>query len=61
MSIVIVAFAGAPEVSEDAIKKEKDLDERIEVKIKGTCRLKQYSCEESSNRKVEDHKIITTL
>lgn len=35
MSIVIVAFTGAPTVSEEAIKKEQELDNRIEAKIKG--------------------------
>jgi hypothetical protein len=35
MSIVIVAFTGAPIVSEEAIKKEQELDNRIEAKIKG--------------------------
>ena len=34
MSIVIVAFTGAPTVSEEAIKKEQELDNRIEAKIK---------------------------
>lgn len=35
MSIVIVSFPGCPEVSEEAVKKEAELDERIEAKIKG--------------------------
>lgn len=35
MSIVLVTFEGAPKVSEDAVKKEKELDEKIELKIKG--------------------------
>lgn len=34
MSIVLVAFEGAPTVSEEAIQKEKELDEKIEQKIK---------------------------
>ncbi|XP_064599848.1 protein phosphatase 1B-like isoform X2 [Liolophura sinensis] len=34
MSIVIVSFPGCPEVSEEAVKKEAELDERIEAKIK---------------------------
>ncbi|XP_025105795.1 protein phosphatase 1B-like isoform X1 [Pomacea canaliculata] len=34
MSIVLVAFEGAPTVSEEAVKKEKELDEKIELKIK---------------------------
>lgn len=35
MSIVIVTFQGAPKPSEEAIKKEAELDARIEAKIKG--------------------------
>ena len=35
MSIVIVAFEGAPTVSEEALQKEKELDKRLEVKVKG--------------------------
>ena len=35
MSIVLVAFEGAPTVSEEAVQKEKELDEKIEIKIKG--------------------------
>ena len=35
MSIVIIAFEGAPKVSEEAKQKEKELDARLEEKIKG--------------------------
>ena len=35
MSIVLVAFEGAPSVCEEAVQKEKELDERIEQKVKG--------------------------
>ncbi len=35
MSIVIVAFEGAPKVSEAAKQKEKELDALLEEKIKG--------------------------
>jgi len=34
MSIVIIAFDGAPKVSDEAIKKEAELNERIEKEIK---------------------------
>lgn len=34
MSIVLVAFEGAPTVSDEAVLKEKELDEKIEQKIK---------------------------
>ncbi|KAL5008548.1 hypothetical protein ScPMuIL_014129 [Solemya velum] len=34
MSIVIVNFPGAPKVSDEAVKKEQELDNRIEAKIK---------------------------
>lgn len=33
MSIVLIAFEGAPTVSEEAIKKDKELDEKIEAKV----------------------------
>ena len=36
MSIVIVTFRGAPQVNQEAIKQEEELDARIEAKIKGT-------------------------
>ena len=36
MSIVIVAFEGAPSVSEEARQREADLDSRIEAKVKGS-------------------------
>ena len=35
MSIVIIAFEGAPKVSEEAQKKEALLDARLEAKVKG--------------------------
>ena len=35
MSIVIIAFEGAPKVSEEAQKKEALLDARLETKVKG--------------------------
>lgn len=34
MSVIIVAFAGSPTVSEEAIKQDKELDMRIEAKVK---------------------------
>jgi len=34
MSIVLIAFEGAPKVSEEYVKKDKELDERIEAKVK---------------------------
>lgn len=36
MSIVIVTFQGAPKVSDEAVKKEEELDAKIEAKIKET-------------------------
>ena len=36
MSIVIVTFKGAPQLNQEAVKKEEELDARIEAKIKGT-------------------------
>ena len=35
MSIVIVTFQNAPEISEDALSKEKELDVLLEEKVKG--------------------------
>jgi hypothetical protein len=37
MSIVLVAFEGAPTVNEEAVQKERELDDKIEQKIKGKC------------------------
>ena len=39
MSIVLIAFEGAPKVSEEYVKKDKELDERIEAKVKGKLSL----------------------
>ena len=35
MSIVIIAFDAAPKVSEEAIKKDKELGVLLEEKVKG--------------------------
>ncbi len=35
MSIEIVTFAGAPGVDEEAVKKETELDARIDALVKG--------------------------
>lgn len=43
MSIVIVAFEGAPRLSEEAVKQDQDLDAKIEAKIKG--KLHHYTSE----------------
>ena len=39
MSIVIVTFKGAPQVNQEAMKKEEELDARIEAKIKGNLKV----------------------
>ena len=39
MSIVIVTFKGAPQVNQDAVKQEEELDARIEAKIKGNLKV----------------------
>ena len=39
MSVVVVAFEGAPKVSDEAKEKEAELDSRLELKVKGA-RLK---------------------
>ena len=40
MSVVIIAFEGAPKVSEEALKKEALLDARLEAKVKGDVVIK---------------------
>ena len=42
MSIVIIAFEGAPKVSEEAQKKEALLDARLEAKVKGDVLIMIY-------------------
>lgn len=44
MSIVIVAFEGAPEVSEEAMRKEAELDTRIEARVKGQLSTYLWNC-----------------
>jgi len=39
MSVVIVAFDGAPKVSEEAKEKEAELDSRLELKVKGDLKV----------------------
>ena len=39
MSVVIVAFDGAPKVSDEAKEKEAELDSRLELKVKGDLTL----------------------
>lgn len=43
MSIVIVTFKGAPQVNQEAIKQEEELDARIEAKIKETLQQKDLA------------------
>lgn len=43
MSIVIVTFKGAPQVNQDAVKQEEELDARIEAKIKETLQQKDLA------------------
>ena len=43
MSIEIVTFPGAPAVSEEAVKREAELDARIETLVKGTITLTYQS------------------
>jgi len=39
MSVVIVAFEGAPKVSEEAKEREAELDSRLELKVKGDTKI----------------------
>lgn len=36
MSIIIIAFRGAPQISESARAKEAELNRRLESKVKGS-------------------------
>lgn len=44
MSIVIIAFEGAPKVSETALQNEKELDKRLEKRIRGISSLSLSVC-----------------
>lgn len=35
MSVVLVCFPGAPKISEDAVKKEEELDKYLETRVEG--------------------------
>lgn len=35
MSVVVVCFPGAPKVSEEAVKKEEELDKYLETRVEG--------------------------
>lgn len=35
MSVVLVCFPGAPKVSEEAVKKEEELDKYLENRVEG--------------------------
>lgn len=35
MSVVLVCFPGAPKVSEEAVKKEEELDKYLEARVEG--------------------------
>jgi len=39
MSVVIVAFEGAPKVSQEAKEREAELDSRLELKVKGDVKI----------------------
>lgn len=43
MSVVLVCFPGAPKISEEAMKKEEELDKYLETRVEGqrthTCTL----------------------
>ena len=59
MSIVVVAFEGAPKPTPEAIKQDMDLDEKIETKIKGTTtRSFKMKTTSTITRKALCHKIF---
>lgn len=35
MSVVVVCLPGAPKISEEAVKKEEELDKYLETRVKG--------------------------
>lgn len=35
MSVVLVCFPGAPKISEEAVKKEEELDKYLETRVEG--------------------------
>lgn len=35
MSVVLVCFPGAPKISEEAVKKEEELDKFLETRVEG--------------------------
>lgn len=35
MSVVLVCFPGAPKISEEAVKKEEELDKYLEARVEG--------------------------
>lgn len=37
MSVVLVCLPGAPKVSEEAVKKEEELDKYLETRVEGQC------------------------
>lgn len=39
MSVVLVCFPGAPKVSEEAVKKEEELDKYLETRVEGELTL----------------------
>lgn len=48
MSVVLVCFPGAPKISEEAVKKEEELDKYLETRVEG-----QYSEMKEGGREVE--------
>lgn len=55
MSIVLIAFPGAPKVSEEAVRKEKELDTRLENKIK---EVLDYSHPDDVNLSLVMHELM---
>lgn len=43
MSVVLVCFPGAPKVSEEAVKKEEELDKYLETRVEGELTLPAHS------------------
>lgn len=43
MSLVLITLPGAPKVSEEAVKREKELEDLIEKKVNGKFSLFSYA------------------
>ncbi len=45
MSVVLVCLPGAPKISEEAVKKEEELDKYLETRVEGLYQLLTLICQ----------------